>query len=204
MRGCGRGAGSGVSTGAVVCGAAIEPVISAVAWSRRSEILASCTCADLLACSRLAFSVVISLPSRAIDCCIAWFCSIAATSGFAGTAWRSRRSPVRRPPRRARPRKSPRRRAEHSAGGEAARQSAAASRAPAHGNGSTAGVGRHDRLDRRSRACPLQSRAFQCPAISAAIRRSAIRPWPGVASRAPSGLGAASMTGPRNWLFTNR
>ena len=85
MRGCGRGAGSGVSTGAVVCGADIEPVISAVAWSRRSEILAICTCADLLACSRLAFSVVISLPSRAIDCCIALFCSIAATSGFAGT-----------------------------------------------------------------------------------------------------------------------
>src|SRR5665811_540268 len=87
MRGVGRGDGSGVRNGAVVCGADIEPVTSAVACSSRSEILAIWVCAVLLACSRLAFSVVTSLPSRSIDCCIALFCSMVATSGRAGVEY---------------------------------------------------------------------------------------------------------------------
>ena len=83
-RWAGRGIGSGAITGVAVFGAAIEPVISAVACSRRSEILAICVWAALLVCSRLAFSVLTSLPRRAIDCCIALFCSIAARSALAG------------------------------------------------------------------------------------------------------------------------
>src|SRR5580704_19424729 len=85
---CGRGNGNGAATGAgmgaTVWGAEIEPVISALDCSSRSEILAIWLCAALLVASRLAFSVVTSLPSWAIDCCIALFSSIVATSGLAG------------------------------------------------------------------------------------------------------------------------
>src|ERR1035441_1642120 len=81
--------GRGNGSGAVVCGADIEPVISVLACFRRSEILTIWLWADWFACSRPARSVVISLPSRAIDCCIALFCSMAATSGRAGVEYRS-------------------------------------------------------------------------------------------------------------------
>src|SRR5674476_1395695 len=85
-----RGAGRGIGIGAAVCGAPIEPVISALARSKRSLILslilAICECADLLAASMLVFSVVISLAMAAIDCCIALVSGRPETSMRAGGA----------------------------------------------------------------------------------------------------------------------
>src|SRR5665213_1017344 len=82
----GKGACKGACKGAAVCGAEIDPVISALACSSFSEILAIWLCAVLLAASRFAFSVVTSLPSLASDCCIALLSAMAAVSGLGG-AW---------------------------------------------------------------------------------------------------------------------
>ena len=153
----GAACGSGVpGLGAVVCGAEIEPVTSALACSRRSEILAIWLCADLFACSRLAFSVVISLaePGDRLLHRLVLF-----DGGDVGARGRRkiRRSPARRPRRRARPRSPPRRRARHSVCGAPSRASAAASRAPAARN----------RCDRAvSRLCPVQVAGDSVPGDS--------------------------------------
>ena len=70
--------------GGTVCGGVTEPVMSAPSRGRRSLILANWLCADLLAASKLAFRLVISLERRATDCCVALFSSRPATSTEAG------------------------------------------------------------------------------------------------------------------------
>src|SRR5512139_1234020 len=70
----GRDGGSGAEAGGVggtVCGDVIAPVISAPSRVWRSLIFANWLCADLFAASRLAFRLVISFETRAMDCCAA-------------------------------------------------------------------------------------------------------------------------------------
>ena len=186
MRGAGRGTGSGVALGAVVCGAEIEPVISAAACSRRSEILAICAVRRLVGLLEARLQrgdFLAELGDRLLHRLVLFD---AATSGCARG--------VEKPPLASAPTTAPSAAAnvtEAASSGIAlvarpARQSAAASRrvAPLR-RSARQRRDRRDRLDRRRRVDPLQSRRFGWPATAAAIRQSAIRSWllAGVASR---------------------
>src|SRR4029077_16822999 len=69
--------------GATVCGGVIELVTTALSRLISSPILAIWLFADLLAASRLAFRLGISVARRATDCCVALFSSV-ATETMAG------------------------------------------------------------------------------------------------------------------------
>src|SRR5262249_42729436 len=78
--GFGGTGGGACGVGVTVWGGLIELVTPALSRLRRSLILAIWLFADLLAASRLAFSVAIFFASRATDCWVALFSSTASST----------------------------------------------------------------------------------------------------------------------------
>ena len=178
----------GVSTGAVVCGADIEPVISAVAWSRRSEILAIWHVRRLVGLleARLQRGDFLAEQGDRLLHRLVLF-----DRGHIGLGRHGRGEAAARQcaDHRAERGRESHRGGEHGIASVARPQTKRGRVAgAATAIGSTAGAFRS--AGDRGAAVGCNRGAFQCPAISTAIRRSAIRSlaW-GLPRGAPSGFG---------------